>query len=145
MGGALRLACDNCIPGDASGWSLPLAAGALVALALAVLCVAVSSRRSGVRAILARVAASALVIGPAGALFLLAADVRYGDTYCGSALSASLERPRPGHDLDERQEGCRRNGADRVSFAAAWAATAFGGAAVCMAAASLPAKRAAYA
>jgi hypothetical protein len=76
---------------------------------------------------------------------MLLADATYGDTTCGSALSASLERPLPGSDLDARQERCRRTGDDRVAFAGAWAATAAAGAGVLVAGAALPPSGRAYA
>ncbi len=145
MGRPLRLACDNCIPGDASGWYLPLGLATLACLGLAVACMYVAARRGGVRAISAKVAAVTLVVGPVGGIVAMATDVTFDGAICGSALSTSRDRPLPGHRLDPTQEGCRRKGEAIVRGASVWALTSAGAAALLLAGSSLPPRRVAFA
>lgn len=136
------LACDNCIPGDASVLYLPLSLGVAVALVLALGCVWLATTRDGVRSIAATVAAIALVIGPVGGVVALASDVGTGNSVCGSALSASLLRGVPNDAaLDEGQTECKERGEKTVRGASVWAVTAAVCAGVLVAASSLPPRR----
>lgn len=135
------LACDNCIQGDASGWYLPLALLVAACLGLAAGCVFLARRRTGARALATTAAAVALVVGPVGAVFAIATDATFEGVICGSALSASLERPRPGMTLDRWQEGCRLHGEAVIRGATAWGVASAGAAALLVLGSSLPPRR----
>jgi peptidoglycan/LPS O-acetylase OafA/YrhL len=141
VGRHLRLACDNCVPGDASGWYLPLAFGVVAAFALAFGCLLLAGRRERWGRALALVAAGCLAAGPAAAVFVLAAPVTYdgGRVTCGSALSASLERGLPDDSaLDEYQAGCKARGERWRGVAAVLGIGSVVVAGVCAAGAALP-------
>ncbi len=137
MGGLLTpLACDNCTPGDASGWYLPLGLLFVVCVALAVL-VLTRWRRGRV---LRWVMAAGLLVPPL-AVVAVATDTTYDGVICGSALSASLERPAHGLALDRAQEGCRVKGERTVVVAERVAAAGLGVAALCALGAAVPERR----
>ena len=124
MGRHLSLACDNCVPGDASGWYLPLAALVMLSVAGGALAWLLANDRIKRSALLLRVAGLALLAGPPVAVFLAIGDVTYDRAACGTALSASLERGLPDDSaLDHWQAGCKAKGERVVG-----AATAYGGA-----------------
>ncbi|HEX8004419.1 MAG TPA: hypothetical protein VF519_17160 [Mycobacteriales bacterium] len=139
MGRHLILACDNCIPGDASGWYAPLALALLVSLVLAGWCGWVALGHEGARAVAAKVAAAALAIVPAASMLAMATDVGRGNLVCGSALSSSLERGVPNDAaLDENQTFCKERGEAVVRGAATATGTAVVASALLMAYASVP-------
>jgi hypothetical protein len=94
------LACDNCIPGDASGWYLPLGLLTLLAVAAAGACVVVARRRGGRRAVPLWVAAAALDRTQRGCKDKGAATMRaaeaYGAASAGVAVLALLVAAVPG-------------------------------------------------
>lgn len=141
MGRPLRLACDNCIRGDVSAWYGPFA---LVLIACAVgtaIAFTVALQRDGRRGTLLWLAGWAMVCGPPVAIVGMTSDIRWERTYCGSALDASLTRPRPGARLDLAQEGCRAEGARVVRFATGWAGLTTVVAVGSLAGAALPVRR----
>ncbi|HVF03572.1 MAG TPA: hypothetical protein VNA20_01910 [Frankiaceae bacterium] len=143
MGRALRLlACDNCIPGDASGWYVPLGALVLAAVLTAAATWRRAGARTGWRAAALRLSGLVLLAGPPAAVLAVASDVTYGRTHCGSALSASLERGVPdGKALDPAQAGCKDKGDRIVAYAYAYTGATFVAAAVAAGAGSAPGRR----
>jgi hypothetical protein len=114
------LACDNCVPGDASGWYLPLALLGVVAALLAYGAYRLALRRSARRRAVTLGAAWLLLLGPVGAVLALTGHLRWHGVECGSALAASLERGVPTDAaLDAAQRGCKDTGR-YVVRAAAW-------------------------
>ena len=138
MGRPLILACDNCIPGDASPYYLPLALVTIVVGALAWWALRRARGTAGRRRVLLRAGAIVLMAGPLGAILVVSSDVTYDRAICGSALKTSLDRPRPGMALDATQEGCRRKGERIVAAATAYGVAATAVALVVLAGAALP-------
>jgi hypothetical protein len=142
VGRHLILACDNCIPGDASGWYVPLTLGMLAALLLAAGCARVAGRRDGARSTAALVAAVALVVVPFGAVLALSVDPGRGNVVCGSALSSSLERGLPNDAaLDAGQTYCKTRGMAIRRGAGTAVAASLVGAALLVGWSSLPPRR----
>jgi hypothetical protein len=121
------LACDNCIPGDASGWWLPLALGSVAVVAVAYVAWGFAARAEGRRwGVALRVAAAALAAWPVVGL-ALGMSITYDGASCGSALSASLERGVPDDSaLDHYQAGCKARGATVVRRVGTYGAVTLG-------------------
>lgn len=142
MGRLLSLACSNCVPGDASGWYLPLAAICVAGVLLGLAARRLAEGRSGLRYGVTLLAAATIAFAPGLAVAALAADAGYRDVVCGSALSASLLRGLPDDSaLDDAQAGCKAAGLRRVRLVTTSAAVLVGLAALTLLAAGVPGQR----
>lgn len=143
MGRALTpYACDNCVPGDASGWTVPLLVLVLLCGAVAAAAWLRSNDAARRGAVLLRLSGLLLLAGPPVAAVAAMGDVTYGRTHCGSALAASLLRGRPDDSaLDAAQAGCQAKGERVVGVARTYGAATLAVAVLAGVAGAVPSRR----
>jgi hypothetical protein len=132
------LACSNCIPGDSSGWNLPI----LLAAGLAIILSGALGRLAlrGVRhprdldALGRWVLACAVLLGAGAptAVWLAKGPMQLGNLICGNPMAAVMTQAVPEQTLDANQTACKQAGQERIDRAlwATWVAAAGGAAAV---------------
>jgi hypothetical protein len=115
------LACDNCLPGDASPYYLPLAATVVASVLIGVLLYRRSriATRGAVRLpILVVVCLVCLCIVVPASVAATVIPIQTRGVQCGNAIRASLERGIPNDDaLDRYQRACKDVGTTLVRSA----------------------------